>query len=116
MTFTLRAGVASRPLIPYRPLPLQGHYCLEPYNRVVGELAVRAVVFEQQGTLTAMATLDTLGIDGADTARIRGRIAQATSLAESAVMIACSHTHGAPAVVKLSNDVIDPKWMTQIDD
>lgn len=60
---------------------------------------------------------DLLGLDAATCGRVRRQIAERLGICESAVLITCTHTHGAPATFPLRNwGRVDPayvEWLQQ---
>jgi hypothetical protein len=66
---------------------------------VLFPLEARAAAFEEDGALTAIVTLDVIGVTLETTRRIRRQISDACGIAPDGIMVACSHTHCAPAAL-----------------
>ena len=59
-------------------------------------LWARAMALEVDGRRVVIVSCDLLGIDAADTERIRRQVQQAAGLAGEALLISCTHTHSGP--------------------
>lgn len=106
---TLRAGVAIIDITPLPGLLLSGFAArTEPATGVHDALTVRAVVLGD----TAIVVADVIGIHEAMSARIRAR----SPLPASHVIVAATHTHGAPASMEDRLGVADPAFLQQLED
>lgn len=112
----IRCGAAEADITPSPGPVLQGHWSTNPSHSVLYPLEVRAVVFEQDGTRVAIATLDVIGITAETTARIRERVEAACGVAGEGVMVACSHTHCAPAALPSLGMAPPDGWMERIEE
>ena len=92
----MKSGVATADITPEPGPVLQGHWSSNPSHSVLYPLEVRAIVFEEGETRTAIATLDVIGVAKETTDRIRARVTAACGIPGDHVMLACSHTHSAP--------------------
>ena len=110
----IQSGVASRDITPEPGLVLQGHWNTNPSHSVLYPLEVRTVVFADGDARIAIATLDVIGITKATTDRIRAQVANI--IPGDSVMIACSHTHCAPATLPCLGMTPDPEFMDRIVD
>jgi hypothetical protein len=89
-----RAGIAIRTVNPEPLLPVSGG--VGPSHAVTsraGDLTVRALVFEQEGTRVAIVSTDFLGFPAVLGNRIRGMISEIPS---ENILIGATHTHSAP--------------------
>ncbi len=110
----IQSGVASGDITPEPGLVLQGHWNTNPSHSVLYPLEVRTVVFADGDMRIAIATLDVIGITKATTDRIRAQVANI--IPGDSVMIACSHTHCAPATLPCLGMAPDPEFMDRIVD
>ncbi|MGV8950755.1 MAG: neutral/alkaline non-lysosomal ceramidase N-terminal domain-containing protein [Cypionkella sp.] len=106
---TLRAGVAVVDITPPPGLLLSGFAArTEPATGIHDPLTVRAVVLGD----TAIVVADVIGIHEAMSARIRARC----PLPASNIIVAATHTHGAPASMEHRLGVADPDFLQQLED
>jgi hypothetical protein len=90
----IRAGIAVRNVNPDPLLPVSGGVGpSEPVTRREGDLTVRALVFEQDGTSVAIVSADFLGIPAALGNRVRAAVKE---IPASNILIGATHTHSAP--------------------
>jgi hypothetical protein len=96
---TLRAGVARVPITPYRGVELTGwgYFIERTWERIRDDLHATALAVEDGERRAAIVGLDLMVIDTRFTERTRRRIAAATGIPAEAVLLACSHSHNAPA-------------------
>ncbi len=111
----MKSGVASSDITPEPGSVLQGHWSTSPSHSVLYPLEVRAVVFEEADVRTAIATLDVIGVNKETTDRIRERVEAACGIPGDHVMIACSHTHSAPATLPCLGMEPPEGWMDTIE-
>jgi hypothetical protein len=113
MPNNLRAGVARIEITPPVGLDLTGYLAREnPSIGVRDPLYVRALVLDDGDRQVALISCDLLGFDRALVVEIRDRIALRTGIAAPHVMVACTHTHGGPATIRLVDcGEIDPKYV-----
>ncbi|MFH1741697.1 MAG: hypothetical protein ABIH23_22045 [bacterium] len=89
-----RAAIACRIVTPDPLLPVSGGVGpSEPAERKLGELTVRALVLDNNGTRVAIVSADFLGFPAILGNRVR---AQATDTPPENILIGCTHTHSAP--------------------
>ena len=93
-TAAFRAGIAVRNVTPAPLLPVSGGVGPgQPATRKQGELTVRALVFEQEGTRVAIVSADFLGFPGLLGNRVRAAV---KGIAPENILIGATHTHSAP--------------------
>src|SRR5436190_1226690 len=93
-TAGFRAGIAVRNVTPEPLLPVSGGVGPSyPVTRKEGELTVRALVFEQDGTRVAIVSADFLGFPAMLGNRVRAAV---TNIAPQNILIGATHTHSAP--------------------
>jgi hypothetical protein len=95
----MNAAAAAADITPRPGHILQGHYNQNPSTAVLFPLEARAVVFEAAGERAAILTLDVIGLESETVARIRERVERECGIPPERVMVACSHTHCAPAAL-----------------
>jgi hypothetical protein len=89
-----RAGIAVRNVTPDPLLPVSGGVGPgRPTTRKEGELTVRALVFEQEGTRVAIVSADFLGFPATLGNRVRAAV---KGIAPENILIGATHTHSAP--------------------
>ena len=89
-----RAAVAVRNVTPNPLLPVSGG--IGPSKRAdrkAGELTVRALVFEQDGTRVAICSTDFLGFPGVLCEKVRKKVSE---IPPANILIGATHTHSAP--------------------
>jgi hypothetical protein len=90
----LRAGIAVRTVNPDPLLPVTGGVGpSQPVTRMEGDLTVRALVLEEEGTLVAIVSADFLGFPAVLGNRVR---AAAKEIPAQNILIGATHTHSAP--------------------
>jgi len=94
VTAAFRAGIAVRNVTPDPLLAVSGGVGpSKAATRKAGELTVRALVFEQDGTRVTIVSGDFLGFPAALGNRVR---AAATNVPAQNILIGATHTHSAP--------------------
>ena len=111
----MKSGVAVADITPEPGPVLQGHWSSNPSHSVLYPLEVRAIVFEEGETRTAVATLDVIGVAKETTDRIRARVREACGIPGDHVMVACSHTHSAPATLPSLGMEPPDGWLERIE-
>jgi len=106
---TLRGGVAVVDITPAPGLLLSGFAArTEPSIGVHDRLSARAIVLGD----TAMVVADVIGFHEEMSARIRERCA----LSATNIIVAATHTHGAPASMAHRLGTADPAFLQQLED
>jgi len=89
-----RAAVAVRTVTPAPLLPISGGIGPSaPASRKMGELAVRVIVFENEGVRVAVCSTDFLGFPSVLCKKVRE---QAPSIPSENILIGATHNHSAP--------------------
>jgi len=89
-----RAAIAVRNVTPDPLLPVSGGVGpSEPVNRKIGELTVRALVFENGDTRIAICSADFLGFPSVLCNKVRQKV---PSIPPENILIAATHNHSAP--------------------
>jgi len=89
-----RAGIAVRNVTPDPLLPVSGGVGPSaPVTRKAGDLNVRALVFEQDGTRVAIVSADFLGFPAQLGNRVRAAV---KDIPAENILIGATHTHSAP--------------------
>jgi hypothetical protein len=97
-----RAGVAVRVVTPDPLLPVSGGASgTEPAERKIGDLTVRALVLEKDGTKVAIAGTDFLGFPGVLSEKVRAGV---TGVPHDNIMIGAAHVHSAPDMYGFPNE------------
>lgn len=113
----LQAGVAEADLKAYAGLDLSGFIVRQnPSTGVHDPVFVRALALRQDGKTIVLLTMDALGLERPTVEAIRGLIAKrldraGVDPASVSIMVACTHTHSAPAIMTLHGcGEVDPSW------
>lgn len=95
----MEAGAARTSLDPFWGVELAGwgYYLERTWREVADGLTATAVAFEHNGQAAILLSLELMVANAAFVERTRERIAAAIEIPQAAVMIACTHTHNAPA-------------------
>ncbi len=109
------AGTASADITPAPGLALQGHAGALPSESVLRPIEVRTLVLQHENVRAALVTVDVIGITRQTTSRIRHRIAADTDIPADHIMIACSHTHCAPATLPTLGLIPDEAFMASLE-
>jgi hypothetical protein len=89
-----RAAVAVRDVTPEKLLPVSGGVGpSQPVTRKLGQLTVRALVLENEGTRVAICSTDFLGFPGVLCNKVRSRV---PGIGPENILIGATHTHSAP--------------------
>ena len=90
----LRAAIAVRNVTPDPLLPVSGGAGpSRPASRKIGELTVRALVFENDGTRVAICSTDFLGFPGVLCNKVRRQV---PGIDPKNILIAATHNHSGP--------------------
>jgi hypothetical protein len=111
-----RAGIAVRNVTPDPLLPVSGGVGpSHPVTRKAGELTVRALVLEQQGTRVAIVSADFLGFPAVLGNRVRAGV---TNIPAANILIGATHTHSAPDCYGFPNGKggtdSDPRYLESV--
>ncbi len=89
-----RAGFAVRDVTPDPLPPVSGGVGpSHPVTRKIGQLTVRAMVLENNGTRVAICSVDFLGFPGVLCDKVRAKV---PSIPATNILIGATHTHSAP--------------------
>jgi hypothetical protein len=89
-----RAGIAVRNVTPDPLLPVSGGIGpSKPAREKIGELTVRALVLENNGTRVAICSTDFLGFPGVLCNKVREQV---QDISPQNILIGATHTHSAP--------------------
>jgi len=93
----LKAGVARADITPPVGMLMAGYGSRKtPAVGIHDELFAVVLYVTDGQTEAALVTVDLLSIDAQGTARVRKACAEAGSLPEESILLACAHTHGGP--------------------
>ena len=113
----LAAGTAGASITPDRLLPLEGYgRRTDPATGTLDPVEVRAIVFDDGTSRTAIVAADLGGIEAASVERIRTAAAAAGGIPSTQIIVTYSHTHGAPAVTPFGGVAVDVayvRWVEQ---
>ncbi len=95
----LKAGVARTLLTPFWGVELTGwgYYLERTWETVHDDLNATALVLENGETTLALVSLDLMVISDAFTKKVREQVRTETEIPPANIMVACTHTHNAPA-------------------
>lgn len=111
-----RAGVAVRTVTPDPLLPVSGGVGpSHPTTRKAGELTVRALVLEQDGTRVAIVSADFLGFPAVLGNRVRAAVSE---VPPRNILIGATHTHSGPDCYGFPDGkggtAADPKYLESV--
>ena len=116
VTAEFRAGIAVRNVTPDPLLSVSGG--VGPSNKATrkeGELTVRALVFDQEGTRIAIVSADFLGFPAVLGNRVRAEVKE---IAPQNILIGATHTHSAPDCYGFPDGkggtASDPKYLEMV--
>jgi neutral ceramidase len=95
-----RAGAAQVAITPAVGTPLAGYYSLRPSDGVLDELYAKALVMECDGTKAAIVVCDLITMPRNVTKGARDLIEKQSGIPGDHVMIAATHTHTAPVLMR----------------
>lgn len=95
-----RVGVAAVDITPPLGIPLAGYYHARGADGVLDPLFSKALVLESAGTRVALVALDLIEVTRAITDAARAEITRVCGLPGGQVMIAATHAHTGPELVK----------------
>lgn len=98
----LRLGVAAVNITPPPGTPLAGYYHERPCEGVLDELFAKAAVFDDGQTKAALVVCDLVTLPRHTVLEARRQIAERTDVPASNVMIAATHSHTGPVLVRHS--------------
>ena len=112
----MRIGTANTVITPPPGTGLAGFAAREDGARGVhDDLYVRALVLEDGGARLALILLDLCELDAPFVARVRRRVEDAAGIPQTAVIVAATHTHGAPATTPLLSPPPPAEWLTGVE-
>jgi len=79
------------------------------------DLYARALVLEDGGARLALILCDLCELDAPFVARVRRRVEETAGIPHASVMVAATHTHGAPATIPLCCAPPDPDWLAEVE-
>jgi hypothetical protein len=95
-----RVGAAQVAITPAIGAPLAGYYSLRPSDGVLDELYAKTLVMECDGTKVAIIVCDLITMPRNVTIAARDLIEKQSGIAGDHVMIAATHTHTAPVLLR----------------
>src|SRR5262249_7151130 len=98
----IRAGAAAVVITPPLGVPMAGYYSERRATTVHDDLFARALVLENQGTMTALVALDLGSTSRPFVEAARREIETSTGIPAAHVMISATHTHTGPILARSS--------------
>lgn len=96
----LEAGVASATITPPLPVALAGFGEPQLANAVHDDLHAKAIVLRGDGVAVCLVVCDLLGMSPEFEQPVRAAVAKELGLDPPAVLVACTHTHSGPSVMR----------------
>src|ERR1041384_5024763 len=94
---SLHAGAATRDIGPTRPMQLCGYPHVRRISTGVHDpLLASALFLRNESSAVLLCALDLILLNSDVTRQMRRAVSEALSVAESGVLISCTHTHSAP--------------------
>jgi neutral ceramidase len=100
MAAELRVGAAAVEINPPLGAPLAGYYSPRGCEGVLDDLQAKALVLEAGGDRAAIVICDLLGIPRETVEEARGMVEKETGIPGGRVLIAATHTHTGPSLVR----------------
>lgn len=114
----MRVGHGEVDITPKRPLTLSGFAsrCNQPSEGISDPIFARALVVENENQWVAQLSFDLLGLGGSITEAIHSRLdaIPGCPISRERRVLACTHTHSAPATVRLIGCGIEEPWYTDV--
>ena len=115
----MRAGYAKADITPKEKITLCGFAarCNEPFDRVDDTLWVHALIVEEAGSTVLVLSFDLLGLGADVTEQIHQNLddIEDFGIARENRILCCTHTHSAPAMVKLIGcGIIERSYVEQV--
>ncbi|HLW49202.1 MAG TPA: hypothetical protein VKW09_15745 [bacterium] len=112
----MRLGCAAAGITPPPGTGLAGFAARTHGARGVhDELSVRTLVLDDGDARAGLMLCDLCELDAPFVARLRRRIDETTGIHPESLMVAATHTHGAPATFGLFSSAPDPIWLEQLE-
>ncbi len=92
------AGFAAADITPPMGAELSGYHSKRFAAGVLDPLYVRAFVLDEPTATMALLVLDLMAVEHAQTEAIRAHLSKSLGLPAGSIVVACTHTHTAPAV------------------
>lgn len=106
---TLMAGAAQVDISPKDSQFLFGYPHVERYSTGIHDRLLASALYLSDGqTETMFIANDIIFVGKESTARVRDRIAEATSVPQSTIMLSATHTHSGPITVDYASNAADP--------
>lgn len=98
---SLYAGAATRDISPTQPMPLCGYPHVRRISTGIHDPLLASTLFLRNASCAVLiCSLDLIMLNSDVARRMRRAVAEALGLAESGVMISCTHTHSAPVTLE----------------
>ena len=115
----MRAGYAEADITPNEKITLCGFVARrnKPFEEIDDSISVRALALKEGDIATILLAFDLLGLGHDITERIHQDldILEGFSIPRGNRILCCTHTHSAPAVVKLIGcGIIEPRYVEQV--
>ena len=107
-----KAGFSRVNITPPVGVYINGYYLDRYVEGVLDELEANAVAFECGGKKAVVIVMDLMAIPQTGMNVLRNAVCEATGLDKAAVLIQCTHTHVAPAVLCDNSDAPFDKYVT----
>jgi neutral/alkaline ceramidase-like enzyme len=112
----MRVGTAKTVITPPPGTALAGFAARAGGARGVhDDLYARALVLEDDGRRLALVLCDLCELDAPFVTRVRRRVEETAGIPPASVMVAATHTHGAPATIALCCALPDPTWLETLE-
>ena len=109
-------GTATTVITPPAGTGLAGFAAREGGARGVhDDLYARALVLEEGGMRLALILCDLCELDAPFVARVRRRVEAAAGIPHTSIMVAATHTHGAPATTPLLSAPPPAEWLDGVE-
>ncbi len=106
----LKVGFAEVQITPPLGINVTGYYQTRIADGVLDDLYMQAAVFSLGGKLSALVTVDLIGVHRPAIDDILAYAEEVTGIPKNSVFLACSHTHTGPRVLYNSPEPLGAKY------
>ena len=100
-------------ITPTWPCTLAGHAARrhKKHDWILERIYARAIILTSDSGTTAFVSMDLCEFEDSYVRRLRAAISKESGISEDSILIACIHTHTAPAVISLGDIPLETEYM-----
>jgi hypothetical protein len=96
---SFKFGYATEKITPEVPVSLAGYFNIRMWNKVLDDLYVRTLLFEQDGKYSGIVQFDLVKVTGELTLSMREAISNIKEITPELLAFTATHTHTAPEIM-----------------